>query len=299
MNRPEIAPVIRATARPRLLAESDWSAALTGWVSAAMAFLGVLTLAAGLSALQLAETWRADLAGVATVRVSPGDADGQARIAAVVEVLRTTPGIARIHVLDDAEQAALLSPWLGEAAAMAELPAPRLIDVQLEEPGPDAAALQNRLDLTVSGAVYDDHAAWREPLARTVTALTKLAFAATGLVLLTAGAMVAYAARATLGANAQAIQLVRLVGGEDRFISRGFVRRLARRAGIGAAAGTAAGCIVLALLPDVEGEAGMELSLAPSAAGWVLLAIGLPLATTLVAWLAAQGAMRLTLWRMP
>ena len=299
MNRPEKLPGVRLSARPRLLPDSDWSAALTGWVAAAMTFLAVLSLAAGLATVRLAAEWRADLAGAATVRVSPGEGDAEARIAAVVEVLRTTPGIAEVSVLDDDEQAALLAPWLGDSGAIADLPAPRLIDVQLEGGGPDAEALQNRLDLTVEGAVYDDHAAWREPLARAAEALTRLAFGATALVLATAGAMIAYAARATLAANARVIEVVRVMGGEDRFITSAVVRRLALRAGIGAVAGAALGCLVLALLPAVEPGTGVGLALGPELAGWAALGLGLPLSATLIAWAAALGAVRLALRRMP
>jgi cell division transport system permease protein len=264
-----------------------------------MCFLAVLTLAAGLAAVRLADEWRADLAGVATVRVAPGGGDPGERIAAVVEVLRTTPGIASARVLDEAEQAALLEPWLGDGAAFEGLPSPRLIDVRIEGGGPDAAALQSRLDLTVEGAVYDDHAAWREPLSRAASALTGLAFGATALVLATAGAMIAYAARATLAANRQVIEVVRLIGGEDRFISAVFVRRLALRAAIGGFAGAAIGCGILALLPAIRVEAGIGLSLQPSAAEWAMLGIGLPLAATAVAWIAARAAVRLALRRMP
>lgn len=299
MNRPEKLPSIRLSARPRLLPGSDWSAGLTGWVAAAMTFLAVLSLAAGLATVRLAAEWRADLAGAATVRVSTGEGGAEARIAAVVEVLRTTPGISRVDVLGDEEQAALLAPWLGDSAAIADLPAPRLIDVQLEGAGPDAEALQNRLDLTVEGAVYDDHAAWREPLARAADALTRLAFGATALVLVTTGAMIAYAARATLAANAHIIEVVRVIGGEDRFITAAFVRRLARRAGIGAVLGAVIGCGALALLPSVEAGTGVGLSLGLGAAGWAALGLGLPLAATLIAWGAAHGAVRLALRRMP
>lgn len=299
MNRPEAIPAVRAAARPKLLPESDWSAALTSWVAAAMTLLAVLTLAAGLAAVRLAADWRSDLAGVATVRVSPGEGDLEARLAAVVEVLRTTPGIAGARVLSDDEQAALLAPWLGDAAMVAELPAPRLIDVRLEGAGPDPSALQSRLDLTVRGAVYDDHAAWREPLVRAAGGLTRLAFGATALVLVTAGAMIAYAARATLAANAHVVQLIRLIGGEDRYISAGFVRRLALRAALGGCAGAWIGCGALALLPAVESGAGPGLSFDPGVAGWALLAVALPLVAALVAWLAARSAVRMTLRRMP
>lgn len=287
------------SARPQLLPGRDWSAVLTGWVAAAMTFLAVLSFAAGLAALRLAADWRADVAGTATVWVAPEEGEAQPRIAAVVEVLRTTPGIASVRVLSDEEQAALLVPWLGESVALADLPAARLIDVQLEGRGPDAEALQNRLDLTVRGAVYDDHASWREPLAQGAEALTRLAFSATALVLVTAAAMVAYAARATLAANVQTVALVRLIGGSDRFIMDGFVNRLARHVAIGAAVGAAAGCIALLMMPSVESDTGMAVSLMPGVAGWVLLALGPLLLAVLTGWAAARGAIWLALRRLP
>ena len=287
--------------RLRLLPESGWSAALTAWIAVATSFLAVLTLAAGLAAVELAAGWRADLAGVATVRVAAGDGT-EDRVRAVLEVLRTTPGVAAARPLTDAEQAALLAPWLGDAAALtaeAGLPAPRLVDVTLEGEGPDPARLQGRLDMTVEGARYDDHAAWRRPLVAAAEGLTDLAFAATALVLATAALMMALAARATLAANRHVIEIVRLVGAEDGFIARAFVRRLARRAAFGATLGAGLGCAALALLPAVPGETGLAVGLGPEGAGWLALGAGVPVASTLVAWLAARAAVRVALRRMP
>jgi cell division transport system permease protein len=263
-----------------------------------MSFLAVLTLAAGIAAIKLAQEWRADLAGVATVRVAGGQG-GEDRLRAVLEVLRTTPGILAARPLSDAEQAALLMPWLGDAAALADLPQPRLVDLTLEGAGPDAAALQGRLDLTVEGAVYDDHAAWRRPLIAAADGLMRLAFAAAALVLATAAVMIGFAARATLAANRHAIEVVRLIGAEDRFISKAFVRRLVRRAAAGGLLGAALGCGALALLPRIDAGAGLVVALRPQGPGWAALGLGVPLAGALIAWAAARIAVRLALARMP
>ncbi len=288
---------VRLRARPRVLPNSGWSAALAAWVAFAMSFLAVLTLAAGIAAVRLAAEWRADLAGVATVRVAGGEG-GEERLRAVLDVLRTTPGIAAARPLSDAEQAELLAPFLGDAAALADLQ-PRLIDVTLEGAGPDAAALQGRLDLTVEGAVYDDHAAWRRPLIAAADGLTRLAFAAAILVVTTAALMIAFAARATLAANRHVIEVVRLIGAEDRFISRAFVGRLARRAAAGALIGAALGCGALALLPRIDAGTGLAVALRPQGGGWAALGLGVPLAGALIAWVAARIAVRLALSRMP
>lgn len=290
--------------RLEILPRSGWTAPLIALIAAGMAFLGVLTVAATLAAGNLAHAWRSDLAGVATVRVSGLEGDVPGRVKAVLEVLRTTPGIADIRALSDEEQARLVAPWLGEDADLADLAATRLIDVTLDGDGPDAAALQARLDLTVKGAVYDDHAAWRRPLVAAANALERTALTAALLVLVTSVAMVAFAARATLMANRDVIRTVRLLGAEDAFLTGSHVRVLTQRGAIGGAGGTLAACAVVLVLPEVEidgepGSGGLSAVLAPGWSGWLLLALGVPLVGTATAWITARLAVRSVLRRLP
>lgn len=285
---------------PPILPGSGWTAPLAGVTTAAMAFLMVLALAAAMAADRLADTWRADLAGVATVRVSAGSGDMDDRIKTVLEVLRTTPGISRVRVLDDAEQAELIAPWFGEGVDLSALPTPRLIDVSIDGAGPDKAALQARLDLSVSGVLYDDHAAWRGPLASATRSLEWLALACAVLIVLTTGCVIAFAARATLTGNRHVVETVRLLGAEDRFIANAFVWRLMRRTMLGGGIGAGLACLVLALFPSApEGEAGLGISLAPSELGWGMLLLGVPCICAGFAWIAARTAVQVTLRRMP
>lgn len=283
---------------PAIVPTTGWTAPLTTLTAAVMAFLAVLTLAAGLASDRLAREWRTDLAGVATVRLAAPADVREARIRAVVEVLRTTPGIAEVRVLDEAEQTALLTPWLGQDINLADLPAPQLIDVALEGGGPDREALQGRLDATVPGAVYDDHATWRAPLADAARALGRLAWVATALTVAAAAAMIALAARMTLSANREVVAIVRLIGGEDSFIARAFVTRLTLRAWAGATVGALAGALAIAMMPSVDGSSGLNVSLTPSPAGWIVLVVAVPLASGLIAWAAARITVHLTLARM-
>lgn len=290
----------RGRNNPPVLPGTGWTAPLTTLASASMAFLVVLALAASMAANRLAAEWRADLAGVATVRVSASDDGSDDKLKAVLEVLRTTPGIDRVRVLTDQEQAALIEPWLGESANLRGLPAPQLIDVSLDGAGPDAAALQGRLDLTVSGVVYDDHAAWRAPLTSAAGALEWLALGAGALLLVIAAAIVAFAARATLVANKRVVETVRLIGAPDDFISGAFVNRLVRRSLLGGLIGAWLGCGVLLMLPSIDAEASaIGVSLSPSPAGWAVLAIGVPLISALITWIAARSVVRWALHRMP
>lgn len=290
---------VRPSDAPHLLPSSGRTASLTTVVAGAMAFLAVLMLAAALAADRLAAEWRTDLTGVATVRISVMSGDTEEKLATVLEILRTTPGIAGARPLSDAEQAALLEPWLGIDSGLSDLPIPRLIDIVLEGDGPDRMALQKRLDLTLDGATYDDHAAWRGPLAAAARALERLAIGATVLVLLTVAAMVAFAARATLAANREVIQTIRLLGAEDRFVSAAFVRRLAGRAALGGLAGALGATGLLAMLPSIEADAALGAAISPGPVGWAALALGVPLAGAVVAWITARYAVLAVLKQMP
>lgn len=283
---------------PPIVPTTGWTAALTTLAATAMSFLAVLTLAAGIAANRLAADWRADLAGAATVRVSAPGEVRPARVETALEILRTTPGIAAARPLSDEEHVALLSPWLGEGVRYADLPAPRLIAVTLEGAGPDAEQLQARLDRDAPGAYYDDHQAWRGPLAEMARALEGLAWAAIGLIALTAAGMVAIAARATLAANHEIVRVIRLIGAEDSFITRAFVGRLAMRGLAGGLIGTALGVLGLRAMPGASGADGLAVSLTPGLLGWMAILIGVPLASAAIAWLTAALSVNLTLKRM-
>ena len=174
--------------------------------------------------------------------------------------------------------------------------------MRLDGAGPDVAALQKRLDLTVKGAVYDDHAAWRRPLLAAAMALERTALIAALLVLLTSIAMIAFAARATLMGNRDVIRTVRLLGAEDGFLARSYVRVVTRRAAIGGAAGTLAACAVLLALPEIDIAAESSeigTALAPGWLGWLIMALGVPLVGMGAAWLTARLAVRAVLNRLP
>jgi cell division transport system permease protein len=263
-----------------------------------MSYLAVLTLAAGIAADKLAASWRTELTVAATVQVSTPREALDGRIAAALAVLQKTPGVAGARRLTDAEHLVLLEPWLGPGDWLAELPVPRLIEVRLAEPGPDRAALQAALDRAAPGAVYNDNGLWRGPLVRAAVALTRLAWLATALIALAAAATVALAARATLAGNAEVVRVVRLIGGEDRFIEAAFVRRLARRAALGGIAGALLGAATVALMPELAPGTALALSLGPEGAEWAALLTGVPAAAAAVAWVTARHSVRLLLRRI-
>ena len=287
---------------PEIVPRSGWAAALTAVSALAMSYLAVLTLAAGIAADRLAETWHSELTAVATVRIQmpvSGQPDQlEARLTAALAVLASAPGVADARLLSDAEHLSLLEPWLGAGDWLDDLPVPRLIEVRLDEPGPNPAVLQAQLDAAAPGAVYDDHALWREPLVRAATVLRRLAWFATALIALAAAGMVALAARSTLAGNAEVVRVVRLIGGEESFIERAFVRRLAVRAALGGLAGAVLGAATLALMPELAPGTPLALSLGPGPLGWAVLLGAVPAVAAVIAWATARHSVRLMLRQM-
>jgi len=277
----------------RVVPASGYTAILTGATAAAMAFLAVFALALSMASGQLAERWSQTLAQTATLRISAPPAQIAAQTATVLEVLRTTPGIASTRVLEADEQRALLEPWFGPDLPVESLALPRLIEIIEAPSGFDAVGLRMRLSAEAPGAVLDDHTRWRRPLVQAADGLRMLSVLAIVLIAGTTAAMITLAASFSLAANAQVIRVLRLVGAQDRFIARAFVRRFTLRGFIGAALGTGVGMAGFALLPAAREAGGFLGGLGFQGAGWLVPLVIPPLAA-LVAW----GATRATALRV-
>ncbi|MBR3371610.1 MAG: cell division protein FtsX [Rhodobacteraceae bacterium] len=261
---------------------------LVGLSAAAMAFLAVFALALSVSAARLAQNWAAALSQTATVRISAPPEEMAEQTAIVLEVLRTTPGITAAREMTDDEQAGLLEAWLGPDLPLDALPLPRLIDVTETPDGPDRQGLRLRLSAEAPGAVYDDHTRWRRPLAEGAARLRQLANLSLVLIGSVMAAIVMLASSASLASNAQVIRVLRLVGAQDRFIARAFVRRMTLRATLGAAAGAGAGAIAMLALPDPASGSSVFSGLGFQGSAW-LLPLSLPVVTAALAWIAAKA----------
>jgi len=273
----------------RVVPPTGFTVRLTLFSAAAMAFLAVFALALSLAAGRLADRWGEELARSATLRISAPEGQMAAQTAAALRVLETTPGVASARALSDDEQRQLLEPWFGPDLPVDTLPIPRLIEVIETADGIDAAGLRLRLQAEVPGAVLDDHTRWRRPLVEAASRLRLLGWAAIGLIGGTVAAMITLAANAALSANAQVIEVLRLVGAQDSYIARAFVRRFTLRALAGAAAGTALGMLAIALLPRAGDAGGFLTGLGFAGAGWLLPLLIPPLAA-IVAFAATRAA---------
>jgi cell division transport system permease protein len=282
----------------RVVPPTGFTATLTLFSAAAMAFLGVFALALSLATGRLADRWGDELARTSTIRISAPEGQLAAQTDAALRVLQTTKGVARARALDEDEQRALLEPWFGPDLPVDTLPIPQLIEVVEEGGGFDAQGLRLRLSAEVPGAVLDDHTRWRRPLVRAASRLRLLGWVSMILIGAATAAMITLAANAALSANAQVISVLRLVGARDDYIANAFVRRFTLRALTGAAIGTVAGGVAILLLPSAETGGGFLTGLGFQGWHWIWPFV-IPLLSAAVAFGATRAAALRTLRVMP
>ncbi|MYM57002.1 cell division protein FtsX [Thalassovita mangrovi] len=282
----------------RVVPPSGFTANLTTFSAAAMAFLAVFALALSLAAGRLADRWSNDLARSSTLRISAPADQMETQVAAALRVLETTPGVATAKALSEEEQRALLEPFFGPDLPLDTLPIPQLIEIDETAQGYDAAGLRLRLAAEVPGAVLDDHTRWRKPLVRAASRLRLLGWTSFLLIGGAMAAMITLAAQAALSANKQVISVLRLVGAQDSYIAGAFVRRFTLRGFTGAAAGMVAGLIAVTLLPSAQQEGGFLTGLGFQGADWFWPLL-IPVIGAAVAFAATRAAATRKLKELP
>lgn len=273
----------------RTVPPTGFTANLTVFTAAAMAFLAVFALALSMATGRLADRWSSELARTSTLRISAPADQADAQLRAAITVLETTPGVAAARPLTTDEQQALLTPWFGPDLPLESLPIPQLVEIIEQGDGYDPTGLRARLQAEVPGAVLDDHTRWRAPLVDAATRLRALGWMAILLIGASMATMITLAAGSALAANAQVIRVMRLVGAQDGYIARAFVRRFTLRALIGAAGGTIFGMILIAALPNADVAGGFLTGLGFQGWGWFMPLL-VPIVAGVVAFFATRAA---------
>lgn len=290
-----------ASAADRNLLDARGETRALRWIMAVMLFLTVLAAAFGLGALAAAAALDRQLAGKLTVQIIDARADLREGTAArVLQAVRALPQVRRAQAIDRATLARLLRPWLGDDGAVADLPIPALIDLDLADPAPARLAEVRAVIARVApGARIDRYEAWMSPVARFMRTMVALA---AGLVLVMAAAtatVVVLAARAGLAAHRETIAMLHLLGTTDAQIARLFQRRIALETLYGGITGTGLALVLVALIGGEIAGLGAELVSGVRFAlrDWMAL-LALPLLFALLATLAARLAVERVLERI-
>jgi cell division transport system permease protein len=237
-----------------------------------------------------------------TVQVRPmEDRDLEADLARAAEILDGFEGITEVRVLDRQAATDLLEPWLGEGRLLEDLPVPRLIAVAIDRRNPpDLDRLASTLESEVEGASLDTHRRWQHELTRLAAAVEWLGLTILFLVLCSAVTLVIQVTRTALEANREAVEVLYLVGAQDRFIAGAVERRFLRAGMTGGIAGAAVGIATFAAVtfagyaaaPSGLADASRSLIFGPSAGATMAYASFLlvPIVATLICLVTARLA---------
>jgi cell division transport system permease protein len=273
--------------------EGDVAARFLPWLIAVMVFLASLAPAASLGIQGAAERWDKALAGAATVQI-PAGRDTDKQVETALQLLRGLPGIIQAQGLTRDAAAALVAPWLGEAASLPDLPVPRVIEITYDPQQLDEAALRQQLSRAVPGASFDDHQRWVAGLRAIAHAAVLVGLGIFALVALVAMVAVIFTTRTGLAVHHEVIEVLHLIGAQDRYIANGFAYHAwwtGLRGGLFGAIFAAASLLLLTIgatrlapgfLP------GMTLSMID----WLLLGLLPPLAGLLAALTARLTVLR-------
>ena len=199
-------------------------------VVAIMTVLASITTGTVLLVSASAAEWQSEVASEITVQVRPQagrDLDRDA--AAVVEAMRTQPGILQVRPFSKEESAKLLEPWLGTGLSIEELPVPRVIVARVQ-PGTsvDLSALRARVTQVAPSASVDDHRAWIERMRSMTGATVFLGVGILALVIIATIISVSFATRGAMAANRPIVEVLHFVGAGDSYIANRFLRHFLR-----------------------------------------------------------------------
>lgn len=226
-------------------------------VIAVLAFIASVSLASYFMVSRAVGEWTGDLTGTMTVQIkgaTPAQIDIDA--GAAIDYLTDQQGVLKAERLSRDDAVELLKPWLGTENLGPEIPVPELITLAV---GPEARSrlgqLRTGLKTVAPGASIDDHSAWNDRLAgaaRRAEAIALLVFIA---LVLAAGSIIVFAARAGLAANRATVEVMHLVGATDEFIAAAVQRRYLALGLRGGLFGAVVAAIVLGIAASMESDA--------------------------------------------
>ena len=238
------------------------------FVIAIMTFLACLTEGAASLARGAADTWAAEVQAGVTIQIAPTDvADPERALQTARAFVLSVAGVTGATIVDEAEAAAMLEPWLGGGLSLADLPVPRIIEVTIDRADPpDMDAMRDGLATAVPGAVLDDHATWLDRLL--AAARWAMVIGGALMILVVAATMltVVFATRGAMVGNRHIIEVLHFVGADASFVAGQFERHFLLVGAKGAAAGLGVAVLLFALVAVWPG--GGPLSGLPALGPW-------------------------------
>ena len=233
---------------------------------AVLVYVAVIALAAMLLVGGFAERWRAERESRLSVQLAASASQNarQMAIDRALAAIRGVPEVARAEPVPEDQLLALLQPWLNAAPLERGVALPAVIDVELkEEARPHAGEVRDRLRTELPDARIDSGGDAIGPVVRMIRAIEGVALLVVLVLGGTLGTTVVFATQARLAARRETIEILHLLGADEKGIVDAVVGGALRTAVTGAAVGLALAALTLLAFFWVAGPPGGELSLSP------------------------------------
>ena len=191
-----------------------------------MAFLSAVTLGGVVLVQKSAIAWSADVGRELTIQIRPVEGEVmESNLRTAVSLAQSTPGVGSARALTIEESQALLEPWLGAGLDLSAIAIPRLVVVQLSDPGEaDIEQLQRNLS-AIKGASLDTHAAWRQQLNTMAGTVVLSGLLVLGLIGVATVLAIVFATRGAMATNREIVDVLHFIGASNKFIAGEFQGR--------------------------------------------------------------------------
>lgn len=281
---------------PLLPADSRQVTPLT-IVIAIMCTLGCLSAFIAMAGFRAADSWTNDLKSAMTIIVEKPHETQDMEKALVITKQAQGVKSAQIMTKDQAKQ--LLKNYGANIGSLIdELPIPGIIEVSLDGKTTNAAAiLDAKFKAEGFNVEIDDHSRYSGEITRASGVVRAAAFLTMLLLTIASVAAIAFAARAALETRRSAVEILHLVGAEDRFVAREVQARFMRLGLLAGSFGAAIAGVVIIISISVLKIGSSELTSTNKLISfwdiWILLIA--PLISAIASALAARFAARETL----
>lgn len=189
-----------------------------------MSFLACLTLGFVTLIQETSKTWQNQISEEITIQIKPEEGrDMELALLDAKSLALEFSGTLSAEIVDKADTARLLEPWLGEGFDMDELPVPRLLIITIDKDNPpDFDGMRKTLADTIPNAYLDDHRTWAGRLVSMAQNTVFIGVGLLSLVLVATTLTVVFATRGAMSVNHEIIEVLHFVGAESSFVANEF-----------------------------------------------------------------------------
>ncbi len=230
-----------------------------------MTFLASMTAGAVEMISEASSGWSTEIAREMTIQIRPKlGRNIENDLSAVEKLTQNLDIVSSVIVFSKTQSEQLLEPWLGTSLNLDQIPVPRIVVLKLKTDKSldftrSIQNLKQDLQTNIPTATLDDHRKWGSRLETMAGTMVFSGIFILILVLVATTLAIAFATRGAMAGTREIINVLHLVGAEDRFIADEFQRHFLKLGARGGAVGGMGAILVF----FAAGKVSQSLALTP------------------------------------